>query len=80
MTDALTIRALYSCEGCHLSNIGVDVPAREGAQTVASWMDSTVRRLAADHRRRSPLCAATALQEVKIPIAGAGGLGLAPVQ
>ena len=70
----VTIRALYSCEGCGLRDVGVDVPAR-GDEDVAEWMRGTVKRLSADHRRRSPTCTARAMQEVKIPITGADRVG-----
>jgi hypothetical protein len=77
---AVTIGVIYSCEGCGLRNVSLDVPARTEQETVTTWMDATVRRLSADHRRRSPLCRAKALQEVKIPITGTQRIGGPKVQ
>lgn len=74
IADPVTIRALYSCNGCGLKNIAVDVPARVDEDVVA-WMDGTVQLLSVDHRRRAPLCTARSMQEIKIPIQGADRVG-----
>jgi hypothetical protein len=79
MASSVTIRARYSCQGCGLADVGVDVPARED-EDVCVWMNATVQKLAADHRRRSPRCRANAFQEVKIPITGADRVGGPSIQ
>lgn len=76
----MTIDVRYSCAGCKLTEIHVDVPARESDEDVAAWMDRTIRVLAADHWRRSPRCTAKSLQEVKIPVGGAQHIGGPTVQ
>lgn len=80
MRLAMTITVLYSCAGCRLRNATVVVPARESTEDVAVWMNDTVRRVSADHRRRSPFCRARAMQEVKIPMTGAERIGGPSIQ
>ncbi len=76
----MTIRCLYSCEGCGLKDQGVDVPARVGDEDVVAWMERTVLLLSNDHRRRSFGCHPKTLQEVKIPIVGADRIGGPSIQ
>lgn len=76
----MTIRCLYSCAGCGLKDVGVDVPARIYDEDVVSWMERTVLLLGNDHRRRSFFCHPKALQEVKISIAGADRIGGPSIQ
>lgn len=75
----LTIHCRYSCAGCGLADIGVDVPER-GDESVAVWMNDTIRLLSRDHARRSPRCHPKSLQEVKIPITGASRIGGSTLQ
>ena len=70
----MTIRCLYTCEGCGLSNVACDVPARV-EEDVVVWMEATIRALSRDHARRSPTCHPKSLQEVKIPVTGAEKVG-----
>lgn len=79
VSEQVTIGVRYSCAGCGLREIQLDVPAR-GNEAVVVWMDATVRRLSADHRRRSPNCNAQALQEVKIPMTGVDRIGGPSIQ
>lgn len=75
----LTTRVLYTCAGCGLKDVPVDVPAR-GAEDVRVWMDATVAHVSKDHRRRSYHCRKTVLQELKVPITGRDRIGGAIVQ
>jgi hypothetical protein len=76
----MTVRCLYSCRGCGLTDIAVDVPARGADEEVAVWMQQAIRTLARDHGRRSPWCRPKALQEVKIPLTGADRIGGPSIQ
>ena len=73
--EPITIGALYSCQGCGANNEPVHVPARRNGEDVATWMGATVDLLRVAHRRRSPVCDATAFGEIKIPVAGASQIG-----
>jgi hypothetical protein len=64
----------YSCRLCGLERVRVEVPAR-GEEPIATWLPATVRRLCADHDRRSPACHPTTLSEVLIPMTGAARVG-----
>jgi hypothetical protein len=77
--DHVTIRCLYSCDGCGLSRVSCDVPARS-EEDVLAWMEQTIRVLSRDHARRSPTCHPRSLQEVMIPIEGAEKVGGPSVQ
>jgi hypothetical protein len=69
------IDILYSCEGCGLRRISVEVPAR-GHDEAAHWLQQTAMPvLLADHRRRSALCPMKELPDVMIPISGVGRIG-----
>ena len=76
----MTIRVLYSCEGCGLKEVGVDVPARLGDEDVVAWMERTIRLAGNDHRRRSLGCHPKSLQDLKIPITGADRVGGPAIQ
>jgi hypothetical protein len=73
------IRCLYSCVLCGALDIALDVPAR-GEEDVSAWMDSLIAKIAEDHRMRSPLCGATKIDSVKIPITGSDKVGGEPIQ
>ena len=75
LSDAgLTIRCFYSCPLCGLKKAAVEVQAR-GSEDVVAWMDATIRTIAADHRRRSPLCRPVQLHDLMIPIHGSEKIG-----
>jgi hypothetical protein len=77
----MTITVLYSCVSCGLNKIPLDVPARDSpAVDVVLWMQSTVERVADDHRRRSPSCDAKKLSDLLIPITGTDRIGGPAVQ
>lgn len=52
-----TITVLYTCHGCGLTKVEVEVPVRPDTMDVVTWLQMVLGPpLAADHRRRSPLC------------------------
>ena len=62
-----TIVARYSCPECELFDTPVDVPVR-GDESVAVWLEATIRLLVADHKRRSPRCHPRPVQDVNVPL------------
>lgn len=74
----MTIVVKYSCRGCRLKRIDVVVDAREPEEDVLVWMGRLQQALSVDHRRRSPTCTATELQEVLIPMVGSNARVGAP--
>lgn len=75
-----SIRVLYSCEGCGLRDVGVEVSARVPGTDIGVWIDQTRAAVTIDHRRRSSFCQAPAMQELRIPVAGVNFIGGSPVQ
>jgi len=75
----VTTTCQYSCSLCGLSRVAINVPARE-EESVTDWMDKTVRRIASDHRLRSPHCRARELTELRIPTTGTDKIGGPVVQ
>lgn len=75
----MNITCKYSCAGCGLQRVAIDVPARV-TEPVKVWMDATVNRIAADHRRRSPHCRSQELKELMIPMTGRDRIGGPTVQ
>lgn len=75
----MNITCKYSCPPCGLKRVALDVPARS-VESVTAWMDATVRRISADHRRRSPHCHAPKLEELLIPMTGTDKVGGPAVQ
>jgi hypothetical protein len=73
------IRCLYSCVLCDSLDIAVDVPAR-GEEDAAAWMETVTMKIGEDHQRRNPLCRATKIDTLKIPITGANKIGGEPIQ
>jgi hypothetical protein len=61
-----TITVEYSCRGCGLVDVAVDVPAR-GREDVVAWIKRIQSWIGSDHGRRSPRCSAKAC-DVKIPV------------
>lgn len=83
MSDARTIRCAYTCGSCSAVGVEVDVPARDPkTQDVVAWFRQVLTRsLIEDHRRRSPLCRATSLAEVRVPLADDPGyIGAPPTE
>jgi len=70
----VTIVIFYSCPLCGLRRARCTVPARQ-EEDVVDWMEATTQCLSDDHRRRSPHCHPTQLEEVMIPMAGADRIG-----
>lgn len=63
-----TIRCFYSCAACKLKKQFVEVPERDTAIDVITWMNTVVSpRLVADHMSKSPFCHPKELTEVGIP-------------
>lgn len=63
------IQCLYTCDACGLEDVAVDVPEREANQDVVYWLQHVaVSMIGADHRIRSPSCAATKITALKIPV------------
>jgi hypothetical protein len=69
----------YTCKPCGIERVALEVPARQ-TESVTAWMDATVRRISADHRRRSPHCNARELTELLIPTTGTDKVGGPVVQ
>lgn len=66
----VTIRVFYSCPACHLTHIGVDVPARV-AEDAVTWLEEIVTPLLlSDHERRNPACRPQGFQDVMLPMNG----------
>lgn len=74
----MTIDVLYTCKGCGLDKVKVPVPTR-GDEDVVKWMESTMRLLAVEHRRRSPRCFAERL-DLMVPTTGRGDRLGGPMQ
>lgn len=76
----LTIGVQYSCNGCGIRNVEVQIPARE-AEDVGAWMRNVLQPgLGADHLKRSPRCRSETC-DVKIPMAaGSDRVGGATAQ
>lgn len=75
----MTTRCKYSCELCGLKRVLIDLPVRQN-ESVTDWMDMAVRRVQADHQRRSPGCPARELSEFMIPMSGTDKVGGPVVQ
>lgn len=55
----------YKC-ACMAEEAAIDVPGRRDDELIETWMDVMGAALMLDHRRRSPLCMAKAMQYAKI--------------
>lgn len=63
------IPCVYTCGSCGVVDAVVDVAERDPARDVVAWFREVLTpALVADHRRRSPLCRATSLAEVRVPV------------
>lgn len=74
MTHAcITVR--YSCPNCGIKGRDVQMAAR-GDEDVITWMEHTcIPTVSRDHAATSPLCTATSLSDLMIPITGAEKVG-----
>jgi hypothetical protein len=76
--EVVTIRCLYSCDLCGLEKVEAEVPART-FEGIIDWTERVLGgALSADHARRSPLCHATSLARVYVPVKGTDRIGAAP--
>lgn len=75
----MTITVKYSCDVCGLTDVQVEVRARED-EDVTTWMDQTVRRIARHHSGTSPFCTARTLKNLMIPITNADKIGGPSIQ
>lgn len=79
MTAATTIEIQYSCHGCGLDKVGVNVRARGPAEDLMAWLDALRIEVTRDHRTRRPFCAADAC-DLRIPLAGRDRIGGPAIQ
>ncbi len=49
------IRVRFSCHGCGLTEIEVEVPAR-GNEDIITWIENTRPFITASHKKHSPHC------------------------
>lgn len=71
----MTIIVKYTCLLCGLIKVDCEVPAR-GEETIIEWTNrSLIVAIAENHRKRSPSCQATKIDEVMVPITGAEKIG-----
>lgn len=75
----MTITCKYSCRLCGIKRVAIELPARR-SEPVTVWMNATVRRIAADHKSRSPHCNAKELTELLIPTTGTDRIGGPTIQ
>jgi len=67
----------YTCGRCHVIQRVVNVTPRTALQDVAQWVEGTLAvALSEDHRKTSPLCTATKMKTVKIPLSDGVGVGM----
>lgn len=63
----MQIKVVYKC-ACMNKEASVDVPFRRADEDIHAWFENCVQQaIFLDHRKRSPLCRATATEYVKIP-------------
>jgi hypothetical protein len=63
-----TSAVIYKCK-CLQDEVTFQVRARGPHQDIANWMRNQVEPgLSRDHRERSPLCMATAVEYLKLPV------------
>lgn len=65
------IGVFYTCRACGVHQAEVKVRARRPDEDIMPWMESLTIALTLDHRRRSPLCAAESMDEVRVPLPSA---------
>lgn len=73
------ITVKYSCKQCGLVGRDVIVPERKIEDDVVKYLELTVMDcVGADHRRVSPYCRATEIQDLMIPIKEDTPIGVNP--
>jgi hypothetical protein len=61
-------RITYKCR-CMIEEVSIDIPSRGRSVELPDWIERVVKpELGRDHATRSPLCAATAVEYLKLPI------------
>ena len=50
------IKVKYSCSGCGLDKVDVEVPVREDKEDIVHWVEGLSKYLIQDHEERSPGC------------------------
>lgn len=51
----MMIRVRYSCKGCGLKAVELEVPARD-TEDVITWLDNTRAIVSRNHDQQSPFC------------------------
>ena len=75
MTDEGTVGVRFRCE-CMTEEVEVRVPKRKVSTDVVYWLEEiAMPKVFADHRKRSPRCRETSLDELKIPAPKDGVIG-----
>lgn len=73
-----TIKIVYTCRQCGLELVACDVRERKADEDVAVWLREIVTpALRDDHDKRSPVCMASKISELRIPIMGVSYVGQA---
>jgi hypothetical protein len=76
---SVSMNVIYKCR-CFEREREVVVPNRVPDTPIEAWMGVVTECLSYDHTMRSPLCRATEMEYVKIPVSpGVEGLGEKPV-
>lgn len=69
---------LYKCH-CMAAEAAVEVAERRDGEDILDWMQHVQMAIGVDHRKRSVLCMATALEYAKIPVPeGSPAIGVKP--
>lgn len=64
----MQIAITYKCK-CMAAEETIMIDARQEGEEIIWWMDNTLGpAIAKDHRWRSPVCIATTMEYVKIPV------------
>lgn len=70
----MTIKMLYKC-ACMQDDGSFDMRDRRTDENVVDYMEEVVAKLTNDHRKRNPLCTATKVEYLKLPVAKDKGIG-----
>ena len=73
----MTITVLYTCDSCGVKDAEVQVPERGPNEDVVRWLEQKAAgAISVHHRQVSPLCRASKMTHVKIPLPQSGeGIG-----
>ncbi len=64
----MKVKIRYKC-ACLQDEVTLDIQARRPHQDIAEWMENIVTpALGVDHRKRSPICQATAVEYLKLAV------------